>query len=64
MVIVSNKVTGDIGELEVIKLVACPNCNRKLMLLPKGYPLYDVQCTGCSFRAQVKTNQSKRRIKG
>jgi hypothetical protein len=29
------------------------------MLLPKNYPLYDVQCTGCSFRAQVKTNQSK-----
>ena len=29
------------------------------MLLPKNYPLYDVQCTGCSFRAQVKTNRSK-----
>lgn len=26
---------------------------------PPNYPLYDVQCTGCSFRAQVKTNQSK-----
>lgn len=23
------------------------------------YPLYDIQCTGCSFRAQVKTNRSK-----
>lgn len=29
------------------------------MALPPNYPLYDVQCTGCSFRAQVKTNQSK-----
>jgi hypothetical protein len=29
------------------------------MTLPPNYPLYDVQCTGCSFRAQVKTNQSK-----
>jgi hypothetical protein len=29
------------------------------MNLPTGYPLYDVQCTGCSFRAQVKTNSSK-----
>lgn len=29
------------------------------MKLPTNYPLYDVQCTGCSFRAQVKTNQSK-----
>jgi hypothetical protein len=29
------------------------------MLLPKNYPLFDVQCVGCNFRAQVKTNQSK-----
>ncbi len=29
------------------------------MKLPPNYPLYDVQCTGCSFRAQVKTNNSK-----
>jgi hypothetical protein len=47
------------GELEVVELVPCPNCNKKLMQLPKNYPLYDVQCTGCSFRAQVKTNNSR-----
>lgn len=29
------------------------------MELPPNYPLYDVQCTGCSFRAQVKTNNCK-----
>ena len=29
------------------------------MLLPPNYPLFDIQCTGCSFRAQVKTNQSR-----
>ena len=29
------------------------------MVLPVNYPLYDLQCTGCSFRVQVKTNQSK-----
>lgn len=29
------------------------------MLLPPNYPLYDLQCTGCSFRAQVKTSNSK-----
>ena len=29
------------------------------MPLPTNYPLYDLQCTGCSFRAQVKTNKSK-----
>jgi DNA-directed RNA polymerase subunit RPC12/RpoP len=55
----SNKQSGDSGEGEVIKLVPCPNCGKKLMKLPPSYPLYDVQCTGCSFRAQVKTNNSK-----
>lgn len=54
-----NKQSGDQGEKEIIDLVPCPNCGKKLMLLPPGYPLYDVQCTGCSFRAQVKTNQKK-----
>ena len=54
-----NKQAGDRGELEVIKLVACPNCGKKLIGLPPSYPLYDVQCSGCSFRAQVKTNSSK-----
>ena len=31
------------------------------MLLPPNYPLYDVQCTGCLFRAQVKTSLNKPR---
>lgn len=31
------------------------------MALPINYPLYDVQCVGCSFRAQVKTNNNKPR---
>ncbi len=55
----NNKPAGDEGELEVIELVECPNCGKKLMVLPPNYPLYDIQCTGCSFRAQVKTNQCK-----
>ena len=54
-----NKISGDAGEQEVVDLVPCPNCKKKLMLLPKNYPLYDLQCTGCSFRVQVKTNNSK-----
>lgn len=54
-----NKINGDAGEQEVVDLVPCPNCGKPLMLLPKNYPLFDVQCTGCSFRAQVKTNKSK-----
>lgn len=56
---ISNRSAGDKGEVEVISLVKCPNCSKKLMLLPSNYPLYDVQCTGCSFRAQIKTNISK-----
>jgi len=55
----SNKEWGDIGEQEVVDLMPCPNCKKDLMILPPNYPLYDVQCTGCNFRAQVKTNRSK-----
>jgi len=55
----NNKLNGDAGEKEVVERVACPNCGKKLMILPPNFPLYDVQCTGCSFRAQVKTNASK-----
>jgi len=54
-----NKKSGDLGELDVVEKVPCPNCGKKLMILPPNYPLYDVQCVGCSFRVQVKTNQSK-----
>jgi len=54
-----NKESGDIGELDVVGKVPCPNCGKKLMILPPNYPLYDVQCVGCSFRAQIKTNRSK-----
>lgn len=54
-----SKISGDMGEQEIVDLIACPNCKKKLMLLPKNYPLFDVQCEGCSFRAQVKTNNTK-----
>ncbi len=57
----NNKVSGDLGEKEVVELIRCPNCNKKLMLLPRNFPMYDIQCTGCTFRAQVKTNNSKPR---
>jgi hypothetical protein len=54
----TNKECGDDGENEVVKLIQCPNCGKKLQRLPQNFPLYDVQCTGCSFRAQVKTSLS------
>lgn len=54
-----SQTVGDAGELEVIKKVKCPNCKKTLMLLPHGYPLVDVQCTACFFRAQIKTQPSR-----
>ncbi len=55
----NNKEKGDLGEKEIVDLIPCPNCKKKLMVLPQNYPLVDVQCTGCIFRAQVKTISSK-----
>ncbi len=54
-----NKIAGDEGEQIVVDLVHCPNCGKSLMKLPPNYPLFDVQCTGCAFRAQLKTNNTK-----
>lgn len=54
-----NKEFGDKGEMQVVELVPCPNCSKELMLLPPNYPLFDVQCSGCSFRAQIKSVNSK-----
>jgi 4-hydroxy-3-methylbut-2-en-1-yl diphosphate synthase IspG/GcpE len=28
------------GEREVVELVSCPNCGKKLVELPPNYPLY------------------------
>jgi len=57
----SKRNVGVLGEEEVRKKVRCPNCGRKLMLLPPSYPLVDVQCTGCLFRAQIKTQLTEPR---
>lgn len=46
---------GDRGEADVVRRVKCPNCDSALMKLPPSFPLYDVQCTRCLFRAQVKS---------
>ena len=53
------KKKGRTGEQEVVDLVKCPNCLSKLILLPESFPMYDVQCSRCLFRAQVKTVHSK-----
>ena len=56
----NNKPIGEAGEQEVVNLIPCPNCLKKLMVLPPNYPLYDVQCTGCFFRAQVKSSSGSK----
>lgn len=50
-----SKISGALGESEVCDLVPCPNCGKKLMRLPEGFPMFDVQCSRCLFRSQVKT---------
>ena len=55
------KKIGDAGEQYIVDHVLCPNCDKKLMNLPPNYPLADVQCTACLFRAQVKTTSSRQR---
>ncbi len=57
----TNQQTGDQGEKEVCKLIPCPNCGKQLMTLPKNFPLYDIQCSGCNFKAQVKTSRNRPR---
>ena len=57
--LMSNKETGDAGEIEVCNLVECPNCGSKLALLPPSFPLADILCSRCQFRAQVKTVSHK-----
>jgi hypothetical protein len=57
----NHKIIGDLGEKDVVNHVLCPNCQSKLMLLPEGFPINDVQCSRCLFRAQVKTVNSKPR---
>lgn len=56
-----HQAAGEAGEREVCDKVPCPNCGRKLVQLPPGFPMFDVQCSRCLFRAQVKTVNGKPR---
>ncbi len=57
----NNKLKGDEGEKEVREKVKCPNCGNRLVSLPSGFPMFDVQCSRCMFRAQIKTVNSSPR---
>jgi hypothetical protein len=50
----SRSQSGAQAELFVVAHVTCPSCAQPLRPLPANYPLYDVDCSRCLFRAQVK----------
>lgn len=52
---------GEEAERFVVEHVRCPSCGSPLRQLPSGYPLFDLQCSACLFRAQVKRVQEKPR---
>lgn len=57
---------GEEAERFVVEHVVCPSCGSPLRQLPPGYPLFDVQCAACLFRAQVKRvqEQPRSRLRG
>lgn len=52
---------GEEAERFIAEHVPCPSCGSALRQLPPGYPLFDIQCSACLFRAQVKRVQEKPR---
>jgi hypothetical protein len=52
--VATNAAGGAEAERFVVERIVCPSCQRALRTLPPGYPLYDVKCTHCLLRAQVK----------
>ena len=45
---------GEAAEQLIADRVPCPSCGSALQQLARGYPLFDIQCSKCLFRAQVK----------
>jgi hypothetical protein len=58
---VSTTSGGKEAERFVVDRVRCPSCGHRLLQLPPGYPLYDVACSYCLLRAQVKRILAKPR---
>jgi hypothetical protein len=50
----------------VVAHALCPYCGKTLACLPTATPVYDVACTRCEFRAQVKSVETppRPRIRG
>jgi len=51
---ISSAARGVEAEAFVVARIPCPSCGHALRAMAPGYPLYDVECTRCLLRAQVK----------
>jgi hypothetical protein len=63
---ISNSESGERAVQFVLANVRCPYCEKALMDLPRATPVYDVACSRCEFRAQVKSVETsiRSRIRG
>lgn len=58
---ISNTESGERAVQFVLAEVSCPYCTKALMDLPRATPVYDVACSRCEFRAQVKSVETRKR---
>ena len=58
----TKQLTGERGELLVVRQCACPKCKRRKTLrrLPTNFKCADVICDFCGYLAQVKTSRSEK----
>jgi DNA-directed RNA polymerase subunit RPC12/RpoP len=64
--VISNTASGERAVEFVLAQVKCAYCEKALVDLPRATPVYDVACSRCEFRAQVKSVEThmRRRIRG
>lgn len=58
---ISNTESGERAVEFVLTQIKCPYCEKALIDLPRATPVYDVACSRCEFRAQVKSVETPRR---
>jgi|ERR1039458_3979989 hypothetical protein len=58
---ISNTESGERAVEFVLAQVKCPYCGKTLIDLPRATPVYDVACSRCEFRAQVKSVETRKR---
>jgi hypothetical protein len=58
---ISNTESGERAVEFVLLQTKCPYCVKALVDLPRATPVYDVACSRCEFRAQVKSVETPKR---